>query len=126
MLDAARLPCLTTGAPAPAITTAAIVEMLTVFARSPPVPTMSTARTGTSTRTACDSMLSTRPDTSAAVSPLARSATAKPASWADVASPAIIRSITQPVSATSRCSPASSLVSSAGQDRASLTAVGGR
>ena len=66
LLDAARLPCLTTGAPAPAITIAAIVEMFTVFARSPPVPTMSTARTGTVTRTACASMLSTRPATSAA------------------------------------------------------------
>ncbi len=122
LLDAARLPCLTTGAPAPAITTAAMVEMLTVFARSPPVPTMSTARTGTDTRTACASMLSARPATSTAVSPLARSATAKPANWAEVASPAISRSITQPVSPLFRCSPASSLVSSAGQDLASLTA----
>ena len=40
--DAARLPCLTTGTPAAAVTTAAIVEMLTVCAPSPPVPTMST------------------------------------------------------------------------------------
>ena len=41
--DAARLPCLTTRTPAPATTIAAIVEMLTVWARSPPVPTTSTA-----------------------------------------------------------------------------------
>ena len=44
--DAARLPCLTTRAPAAAATTAAIVEMLTVLDRSPPEPTMSTAGPG--------------------------------------------------------------------------------
>ena len=44
--DAARLPCLTTGTPAAATTTAAIVEMFTVCAWSPPVPTTSTARPG--------------------------------------------------------------------------------
>ncbi len=126
LLDAARLPCLTTGAPAPAMTMAAIVEMLTVLARSPPVPTMSTARSGTCTRTACASMLSARPVTSDAVSPLARSATAKPANCAGVASPLMIRSITQPVSATSRCSLSSNLVSRVGQDRSDVTAVGGR
>ena len=41
--DAARLPCLTTLAPAAAATIAAMVEMLTVFDRSPPEPTTSTA-----------------------------------------------------------------------------------
>ena len=51
-LEAARLPCLTTGAPAAAATIAAMVEMFTVSARSPPVPTTSTAGTGTDTRTA--------------------------------------------------------------------------
>ena len=40
--DAARLPCLTTGTPAAATTTAAMVDKLTVLARSPPVPTTST------------------------------------------------------------------------------------
>ena len=44
--DAARLPCLATGTPAAAVTTAAIVEMLTVCAPSPPVPTMSTQASG--------------------------------------------------------------------------------
>ena len=47
-LDAARLPCLTTFAPVPATTIADIVEMFTVFAPSPPVPTMSTVAPGTS------------------------------------------------------------------------------
>ena len=41
--DAARLPCLTTARPDPAVTSAAMVEMFTVWARSPPVPTTSTA-----------------------------------------------------------------------------------
>ena len=41
--DAARLPCLQTGTPAPATTKLASVETLIVWLRSPPVPTMSTA-----------------------------------------------------------------------------------
>ena len=40
--DAARLPCLATGTPAPATTIAATVEMLNVLLRSPPVPQVST------------------------------------------------------------------------------------
>ncbi len=44
--DAERLPCLTTGAPAPAATIAAIVEMLTDIDRSPPVPTTSSDPAG--------------------------------------------------------------------------------
>ena len=45
--EAARLPCLTTRAPVPATTIAAMVEMLTVCARSPPVPQVSTAGAST-------------------------------------------------------------------------------
>ena len=41
--DAARLPCLATRTPAPAITSAATVEMLNVCDRSPPVPHVSTS-----------------------------------------------------------------------------------
>ena len=41
---AARFPCLTTFAPAAAATIAAVVEMLIVLKPSPPVPTVSTAR----------------------------------------------------------------------------------
>ncbi len=40
--DDARLPCLTTRAPAAAAMMAAVVEMLIVCAPSPPVPTVST------------------------------------------------------------------------------------
>ena len=42
--DAPRLPCLQTGTPAPATTSAAIVETLIECERSPPVPTTSIAR----------------------------------------------------------------------------------
>jgi hypothetical protein len=66
--DAARLPCLTTGSPVAATTIEAIVEMLTVLDRSPPVPTTSTTRrrrpaSGTAwrTRTSCRRALRPRP-----------------------------------------------------------------
>ena len=47
----ARLPCLATGTPAAAATSAAVVEMLNVPLPSPPVPTTSIAPSGASTRT---------------------------------------------------------------------------
>jgi hypothetical protein len=53
--------------------------MLTDFDRSPPVPTTSSAGPGTSIRIACWSITSTSPASSSMVSPLARSATKKPA-----------------------------------------------
>ncbi len=46
--DAARLPCFTTRAPAPAAISAAIVETFTVPERSPPVPHVSIAPSATS------------------------------------------------------------------------------
>jgi hypothetical protein len=69
------------------MTMADIVEMLTVFWRSPPVPTMSIVGPGTSMRWACASMTSANPRISATDSPLTRSAMRKPASWMGVASP---------------------------------------
>ena len=42
-LDTPRLPCLATGTPAPAVTKAAVVDMLKVCSPSPPVPQVSTA-----------------------------------------------------------------------------------
>ena len=83
--EAARLPCLTTVRPDPATTMAAIVEMLTVWARSPPVPTRSTARPATGTAAARASIVATRPSSSSAVSPFARNRTANAASCAGVA-----------------------------------------
>ena len=77
--EAALPPCLTTGVPLAATTNDVMVEMLTEPLRSPPVPTMSTARTSRSTRLAWCNMARAIPEISAAVSPFARSATANPA-----------------------------------------------
>ena len=82
------MPCLTTVAPAPAATIAAIEEMLTDMDRSPPVPTMSRSRPGTLSDAPAAYIASIRPLSSVTVSPLARSATAKPAIWDGLASPA--------------------------------------
>ncbi|CAM5482799.1 hypothetical protein STANM309S_06031 [Streptomyces tanashiensis] len=101
----------------PATTIEAIVEMLTVLAPSPPVPTMSTAGPGTSITLACAYMVRTRPVISCTVSPLARSATMNPAIWASVASPLMIRSIAQAVSSAERSLPSSSPFSRTGQER---------
>ncbi len=49
--DTARLPCLATRAPAAAQTKVAAVEMLNVYAASPPVPTTSTRLSGSLTST---------------------------------------------------------------------------
>lgn len=89
--------------------------MFTEPERSPPVPTMSTARPSTSTRRACLSIASARPAISAGVSPLARSATAKAAICDGVAAPDMIWSIAHAVSAAARFSPEISGPSSAGQ-----------
>ena len=66
----------------PATTSAAIVEMLTVCA---PVAAgaddVDRLGPGTSIRMACASIVSASPRSSSTVSPLARSATRKPASW---------------------------------------------
>ena len=68
--EAARFPCLTTGTPAAAVTIDAIVDKLTVFAPSPPVPTTSTVSVpilSVGTRRACLSMMSASSVTSAEV-----------------------------------------------------------
>ena len=87
--EAARLPCLHTGTPAPATTSAARVDTLMLWLRSPPVPTTSMARSTNIvrqvTRYAAASMASSIPVSSSTVSPFTRSATTKAASWAGVA-----------------------------------------
>ncbi len=89
--DAPLAPCLHTGTPAAAVTMAAIVDTLIECERSPPVPTMSTARDRSSspsgTSVAAASTASSSPDSSSAVSPLIRSATEKAISCAGVAPP---------------------------------------
>ena len=104
-----------TGAPAAAVTTAAIVEMFTVCAPSPPVPTMSTQASGSCTGVARSSIAAAMPATSCGDSPLARSATTKAATWTGVASPAITSFMAQEVSAAERSSRPSRRVSRRGQ-----------
>ena len=113
--EADRLPCLTTRAPAPAATSAAMVEMFTDIERSPPVPTTSRSRPGTEIGVARSYIASTRPVTSSMVSPLARSATAKPAICTGVAAPSRISPIAQAVCPAWRSSPATSAVRTSGQ-----------
>ena len=69
--EAARLPCLTTLAPAAAATMAAEVEIFIVLKPSPPVPTVSTARSVISMGALCLYITLTKAFTSSAVSPLA-------------------------------------------------------
>jgi len=99
----ARLPCLATGMPAPAVTSAAAVDMLNVSAASPPVPQVST--TGSppaSMNTACRRIAAAAPAISSAVSPFIRRATANPAIWAAVASPAMMMSMARDDSSRER------------------------
>ena len=89
LLVTERLPCLATGTPAPAMTKAAVVEMLKVPLWSPPVPTMSVSGRGCGacTATALSRMARAQPAISATVSPFMRSATRNPPICACVASP---------------------------------------
>src|SRR5690606_32504017 len=98
-----------------AATIAAIVETFTVWARSPPVPTMSSTGPSTDSGVASSSMTLARPATSATVSPLARNATANPAICEGVAAPVMISLIAHAVSSAVRCSPATRADNSAGQ-----------
>src|SRR5699024_5996285 len=59
--DVARLPCLTTRWPVAEMIMAAVDEMFAVFARSPPVPTMSTESARPGRGTAWSIMADTRP-----------------------------------------------------------------
>ena len=85
----ARLPCFATGTPAAATMNAEVVEMLNVPEPSPPVPTMSIAPTGASTRRTRSRISEAKPASSSIVSPRMRSATSSAASWEGVDSPSI-------------------------------------
>ena len=67
--EAALLPCFTTRAPAAAVIIAAVVEMLIVCAPSPPVPTVSTARSVMFMGAHCAIICATKESTSCADSP---------------------------------------------------------
>ncbi len=106
---APRLPCFTTGTPAAAATMEAIDEMLsTAPYGSPPVPTMSSAIGSTGSFSALASTASRKPTISSTVSPFARRATSIPASWAEVASPAITSPMAHSASPMDRSRPSTS------------------
>src|SRR6266542_537624 len=101
-LEAARLPCLATRAPAAAAAMADTVEMLKLFDRSPPVPHVSIAPSVTRTWTAAARRPAAKPAISSTVSPRTARAARSAPSWAAVASPAITEAMA--LSASSRLS----------------------
>ena len=107
--DGARPPCLHTGTPAPATTTAAMVETLIVPLRSPPVPQVSTRRSasesGTRTRSAASIMAPTSPVISSTVSPLHRIPKMNAAIWAGVALPSRMSAMAARASCWARWPP---------------------
>ena len=95
--DAARLPCLATFMPPAAATSAEVVEMLKLWALSPPVPTISKISMPVSTLVAWSRMAAAQPAISSVVSALAllvESAARKAAFWVGVVSPLMISFIT--------------------------------
>ncbi|BBY01374.1 hypothetical protein MSEO_18730 [Mycobacterium seoulense] len=117
--DVARLPCLTTGTPAAATTIAAMVDRLTVLMPSPPVPTMSTASSRMAgIGRARLSMTSASSLTSAEVGTFIVIATAKAATWAGLASPAMTRSMAQAAWPRTRSRPSVNRARTCGHDGA--------
>ena len=96
--EAARLPCLATFTPPAATTKAAVVEMLKLLDRSPPVPTISkTSMPGWGTGVACSLMAAAQPEISSMVSAFVlfvERAARNAAFWVAVVSPFIISFIT--------------------------------
>ena len=85
-----RLPCLATAQPAPAATSAAVVETLKVEG-PPPVPAVSTRSSRkVETGAASERIVRARPTSSGTVSPLARSAIRKAAVWTSLLRPSMI------------------------------------
>ena len=88
-----------------------------VWARSPPVPTMSIAprrRCRASTRSDASSMASTMPTSSSTVSPFIRRATMKAAIWAGLAAPSRISAIVARLTARSSDPPSIRVPSTTG------------
>src|SRR5262245_8219825 len=88
--DWARFPCFTTRAPAPAATSAAIVDTLIVPDRSPPVPHVSIAPAATSTSSPYRCIVRTNAASSSTDSPFVRSATIRPAACTSATRPSRI------------------------------------
>ena len=106
----ARLPCLATGTPAAATTSADAVEMLNVPLPSPPVPTTSTVPSGASTRTTRSRIAVAKPASSSTVSPRIRRPISRAASWAGVASPSITAPIARLASSRDSVPPSTIVV----------------
>ena len=106
LLEAERLPCLTTFTPAAATTRAAAVEMLNVPRTSPPVPQVSSTTQSAShpTGTLFSRMTVAAPTSSSTVVPLAASPTSSPPICASDASPDMMRSNASRASARVRSS----------------------
>ena len=95
--EAARLPCLATLTPPAAVTSAAVVEILKLWALSPPVPTISSRSIPVSTRVAWARMAAAQPAISSMVSAralLVERAAKKAAFWVGEVSPLMISFIT--------------------------------
>ena len=111
--DSARLPCLATGTPQPAATSAAAVEMLKVPLASPPVPQVSMVPSGASMRSARARIACAPPVISSTLSPRTRSAMRKPPICAGVATPSIIASKAARDSSTESAAPSATRLRSA-------------
>ena len=109
MLDTLRLPCFATGCPAALITKALVVDILKVFAQSPPVPTISRTSPFVWIRLHFSRSTCAQAVISSIVSPFMRMAVIKAAIWALVAPPLIIWLKASRVSVPARFCPAASL-----------------
>ena len=109
----ARLPCLATGTPQDATTSAAVVEMLNVPEPSPPVPTMSIVPSGASTRTTRSRIADAKPASSSTVSPRIRRPMSRAASCDGVASPSITAPIARRASSIESVRPSTIAASAA-------------
>ena len=110
--DSARLPCLATGTPQPATTSALAVEMLKLPEPSPPVPQVSIVPGGASIATALARMIRAAPVISSTVSPRTRSAISSAPICDGVALPLMMMSNAASASLSDSACPAATLASS--------------
>ena len=118
--ESARLPCLATGTPQPATTSALAVEMLKLPEESPPVPQVSIVPGGASTATALARMIRAAPAISSTVSPRTRSAIRKAPICEGVALPLMMMSNAASASASLKLRPAATCASKGFRSAASI------
>src|SRR5271165_830276 len=111
--ERARLPCLATGTPQPATTSALAVDMLKLPEASPPVPQVSIVPGGASIATAFARMIRAAPVISSTVSPRTLSAIRKAPICDGVASPLIMMSNAASASLSLKQRPCATCASSA-------------